>query len=241
MRLLLRTIVLALAFAGPAMAEVVHVAVAANFRTVLDELARAYEAKTGHEVRRSSGSTGTLYAQILRGAPFDVFLAADRARPQALADAGLGEARFTYATGRLAYITRDPALLAGDGPVLADVRTLSIANPRTAPYGAAAAQAIAALGAPKLRIANAQSVAGVNAAVMAGAADAGFAALASVHGPPEPATLVWVVPAGLHDPIRQDAILLARAQGNTAARAFLTWLVEAEARGIIRAHGYDVD
>lgn len=242
MRRVLACLIAALALtAGSVAAETVRVAVAANFRAAAEDLGAAFAAETGHELGLSAASTGILYAQISRGAPFDVFLAADQTRPVALGESGAGvaETRFTYATGRLVFIARDPALIGPEGPKLDAVRTLSIANPETAPYGAAAVEAMEGMPGTPGRVAQAQNVAGVVAAVMSGAADGGFAALSLVRGVDGLAQ--WPVPAAAHAPIRQDAILVARARDNATARGFLDWLRGDAARRIIRSHGYDVD
>lgn len=239
---LFRSILFFALLLGTARADTVRVAVAANFRAPLEVLAREFTKARDHELVISAGSTGQLHAQIVNGAPFDVFLAADQARPQTLVDAGLADpdSRFTYAVGRLVAISLDSRLLHDTGPHFSRFRTLSIANPRTAPYGAAALQVFEALGAPEwIRVAEAQSVAGVNAAVRTGAADVGFAALSTVL--PGDQLAHWVVPPGLYDPIRQDAVLLMRGAANPAARAFMDWLAGDTARGVIQRHGYDLD
>lgn len=221
---------------APAGAGDVRVAVAANFRGPLALLAQAFEVSTGHRIVASAGSTGQLYAQIVRGAPFDLFLAADQARPKALADAGLtAKAPKTYATGRLVLIV--PGQTGTEPPDLDRVRTFSIANPATAPYGAAAVQVMAKLDLPKtVRTAKAQSIAGVSAALAAGAAQAGLAA-ASLDSD----GTGWPVPQDWHDPIRQDMVLLARGAERPAALALWDWLGGADAQALIRAQGYDVD
>lgn len=243
MRNVLSLLAILLALDAPASAGTVRVAVAANFKATLDALAPAFRGASGHELKISAGSTGLLFAQIRRGAPFDVFLAADRARPARLVALGLAEREslFTYAGGRLAFVARDPGLIPPDSARLRQVRTLAIANPRTAPYGLATLGVIEALGARPRRLAKAQSVAGVTAAVAAGGADAGFTALALVRFRRPPGVYIWPVPVRLHRPIRQDAVLLSRARKNVAARALLAWLRGKTARGTIRAHGYDAD
>jgi molybdate transport system substrate-binding protein len=244
---MLRGLLVLTLLATAARAETVTVAAAANFRKPLDEIAARFEDATGHEVVVSAGSSGQLYAQIANGAPFDVFLSADQARPAQAIEAGLavpGSQR-TYAVGRLILIFRDAEAAGRIGmpPDLSQVRTLAIANPATAPYGAAAMQVIGKLGGADAlagRIAEAQNVSGVNAAVQTGAAEAGFAALASVSGPGAPEPQGWPVPADLHDPIRQDAVLLGRGRDNPAATAFLDYLFGDEAARVIRGYGYDL-
>lgn len=244
---ILRGLLLAIALVMPVNAETAMVAAAANFREALEVLAREFEGTTGHEVVISSGSTGQLYAQIAHGAPFDVYLAADQARPAQAVEAGFavpGTLR-TYAEGRLIVLFRDAATRArlGTPPDLAKVGMISIANPATAPYGVAAMQVLERMeiaDALAGRIAEAQNVSGVNAAVDTGAAEVGFAALGSVAEPGGPEPEGWLVPSDLHDPIRQDAVLLRRGLDNPAATAFLDWLVSDEARELIRGYGYDV-
>lgn len=243
---LLRCLAVLALLAGAARAETVTIAVAANFREPAEALAAGFAAATGHQAVISAGSSGQLYAQIAHGAPYDVFLSADRERPAAAVEAGLAVpgTEFAYAIGRLIVIFRDAETAArlGTPPDLSQIGVLSVANPETAPYGAAAMQVLDRLGVADAlagRIAEAQSVSGVNAAVASGAADAGFAALGSVTKPGGPPPEGWLVPAELHDPIRQDAVLLVHGAENPAARAFLDYLTGEPARRIIRDYGYD--
>ncbi len=231
-----------------AQAGTVTVAAAANFRKPLAALALDFAEVSDDKAVVSAGSSGQLYAQIANGAPFDVFLSADQARPAAAVEAGLavpGSQR-TYARGRLIVLFRDAETAArlGSPPDFSKVRVLSIANPATAPYGAAAMQVLEHLGVADAlagRIAEAQNVSGVNAAVDAGAAEAGFAALGSVARPGGPEPQGWLVPTELYDPIRQDAVLLVRGAGNPAATAFLDYLSSNRAKDLIRGYGYDVE
>ncbi len=236
--------VLALAAAPRAMAAEVRVAVAANFAEPAREIAARFRARTGHEASISIGSSGQLYAQVVNGAPFDVLLSADRERPEKAEAEGLGVAgsRFTYATGRLVLFSRTPGLVDGRGAVLRTGRfdKIAIADPRTAPYGVAAVEAMRKLGAydslqPKL--VQGTSIAQTYQFVDTGAAELGFLALsqvAQVKGGSR-----WLVPAALHTPIDQQAVLLKRGAGNPAARAFLAFLRGAEARAVIRRYGYE--
>lgn len=240
-------LLLAAIIAVPALAETATIAVAANFRKPLQELAAAFATETGHELVISAGSTGQLYAQIGNGAPYDVFLAADEARPTRAIAEGLAvpESELIYAVGRLVLLTRDAALREklGTPPALSRLATIAIANPVTAPYGAAALQVLERLGqrdALSGRLAEAQNIGGVNAAIHTGAAEAGFVALSSLGRPDEPGAEAWLVPADLYDPIRQGAVLLLHGQNNPAAIAFLDWLAGPAAAEIIRRYGYDL-
>lgn len=244
----MRTLALTFAFyliaVSIAQAGSVRVAVAANFRTAMFEIAEKFEAEQGHSVTLSAGSSGQLFAQISNGAPYDVFLSADRERPEKLVEAGLArpESRFTYVIGRLFLMLPRAGRNLTEEPDLSGVRRLAIANPRTAPYGAAALQVMPKLafpsGAPQ--IAETQSVAGVNAAVAAGAVDAGFAAFSTISGTTDKDRSGWLVPAEYHAPILQDAVLLNRAVDNPAAIALLDWLRSDRAKEILLSHGYDV-
>ena len=225
--------------------EEVHVAVAENFVLPFGEIAREFEAATGHRVVVSAGSTGGLYSQIAAGAPFEVFLAADEKRPRRLTDEGLAvpESRFTYARGRLALwspgreIADGPALLSGD-----DFAHLAMANPATAPYGLAARQTLETLGVwPALegKVALGADVGQAYQFVITGNADLGFVARSQLDKESEGAA--WLVPATLHAPIEQQAVLLASAAGDEAAAELLAWLRGPEARRVLERFGYEVD
>jgi molybdate transport system substrate-binding protein len=240
----------AVAWSLTAHADDVSVAVAANFLGPIKRLQAPFEQETGHRLLISGGSTGELYTQIKHGAPFDVFLAADQARPQALEAAGMAAtgSRFTYAIGRLVLWSADDRLNNADGPtVLAagDFNRLAIANPKTAPYGEAAIQALQELGldeALRPKLVQGQSLAQTYQFVASGGAELGFVALSQIRTGADgeaPKGSAWLVPQDLHEPIRQDAVLLARAEGKAASVAFLDFLKSAEARAIIEASGYD--
>ena len=221
----------------------VRAAVAANFAGAQAELAALFEARTGLRVETSSGSSGQLYAQIRNGAPFHLFLSADDERPLALEREGLTVpgSRFTYARGRLALYGPGLDVSAGGADLLSQAVThVAIANPETAPYGAAALDALAALDLleqVRPRLVQAESVAQVQQFVGSGAAEMGFLALAQVRG--EPPERLWLVPEDLHRPIVQDAVLLREGAGDEGARAFLEFLRGPEAAAVLEAHGYE--
>lgn len=236
--------------AGPAAGEEAVVAVATNFSEVAERLARDFERESGHRLTLVAGSTGKLHAQIAHGAPFDVFLSADRESPARLEKEGLAVAgsRFTYATGRLTLWSREPGRVGRDGAATlrqGKFRLLAIANPELAPYGAAAKQALEKLGLWerfKDRIVMGETIGQAHALVASGNAELGFVALSSVLSPRNgTGGSRWEVPTGLYAPIRQDAVLLARAAGNAAARGFLGFLRSRKARAVIEAFGYEVE
>lgn len=224
-----------------ARADVVRVAVASNFAPVLETLQPAFERHSGHELALISGGTGNHFAQIVNGAPFDVFLAADDLRPRMLEEAGRAVAgtTFTYAHGKLVLWSADPGLVGGDGAVLDSAFThLAIANPRLAPYGAAAQQALTALGLwdeVQGRIVQGDNIAQTLQFVQSGNAELGFIALSQwleVGGGSH-----WEVPASLYSPIVQQGVLL---RDSAAARAFVDFLRLESSRDFIRSAGYDL-
>lgn len=225
----------------------VTVAVAANFATTAGELARVFEARTGHHVRLVSGSTGRLYAQAVNGAPFDVLLAADAERPRRLEAGGQARAgsRRTYAVGKLVAWSRDPALAGRDCLEAlrdADAGRIALANPELAPYGAAAREYLERAGLwESLR---AHAVLGENVSqtlqfAASGGARIGFVAASQITTPALPAaSCVSAVPEDMHAPIEQQAVILVHAGENMAAAEFFEWLLAPEAQSIVEDAGY---
>jgi len=227
-----------------AAADEALVAVAANFARTAEALAEAYETESGHTITISSGSTGQLYARIVQGAPYDAFLSADAERPALLVEnrQAVSGSRFTYAVGRLALWSADPDRIGPDGAVALSggFRFLAIANPRTAPYGAAAMETLESLGLTETvadRLVTGGDVGSAYAFVASGNAELGFIALSQL---PDGQGSVWIVPEDLHVPLAQDAVLLTRGADNPAALGFLTFLRSDEAREAIEAAGYGV-
>jgi molybdate transport system substrate-binding protein len=222
-----------------------NVAVAANFTDAAKEIAAAFKAKTGHEAVLSFGTSGQFYTQITQGAPFQVLLSADDARPIKLIEDGLAvaDSRFTYATGKLVLWSKTPGLVKGDETLkAASFSKLSICNPAAAPYGAAAVQAMKALKIyetlqPKL--VEGATITQAYQFVETGNAELGFVALSQLTGPETGSR--WLVPQELYSPIRQDAVLLKSGAGNEAATGFIAFLRGPEARAIILKYGYALD
>ena len=231
-------------------AEEVQVAVAANFAAPMQKIAAAFEKDTGHKAVLSFGATGKFYAQIRHGAPFAVLLAADDETPARLVKEGLGVAgsAFTYAIGQLVLWSAQPGVVDGQGAVLADLASgqrtgkLAIADPKLAPYGAAAIQVLDRRGlADPLRphLVTGENIAQTFQFVKTGNATLGFVAMSQVMVDGQlTAGSAWVVPAALHEPIRQDAVLLKPGQNTPAAQALLQYLRSDGARALIRSHGY---
>lgn len=227
-------------------AEEVFVAVAANFIQPMEKIAAAFAQDSGHKTKLAFGSTGSFYAQIRSGAPFQVLLAADDKTPQRLEQDGLGVAgtRYTYAIGRLVLWSRQPGLVDAQGQVLAGGKfdKLALANPELAPYGAAAVQTLGRLGLLETlrpRFVLGESIGQTYQFVATGNAALGFVALSQVYAEGRiKEGSGWVVPQTMHTPIRQDAILLQRGQDKPAAAALLQYLRGPRARAIIQSYGY---
>ena len=225
------------------------IAVAANFNFAMEELVSTFEAQSGHTVNVSYGSSGRLYAQIINGAPFQLFFSADQEKPEALVKQGYAEAasRFTYATGSLVLWSANPELAVIDADVLnqQQVEKLAIANPRLAPYGAGAMQVLGTLGLEdeyRDRLVMGENVNQAFQFVTTGNAQAGLISLSQVieegvisHG------AGWIIPADLYAPIHQDAVLLKQGADSQSAREFLDFIKGKEAGAIITKYGYSTD
>lgn len=234
--------------AGPAGAETVSVAVAANFTDATRDIVPLFEQATGHTVKVSFGSTGKLYSQIEHGAPFEVFLAADMRRPEKAEKEGLAVAgsRFTYARGKLVMWSAESGLFE-DGEQYVkqgDYARAAIANPKTAPYGLAAQQVLERLGvwdAQQSKLVRGDSIAQTFQFVATHNAKVGFVAYSQVKGwPGEPGSL-WVIPDNYYQPIEQQAVLLKKGEDNPAAKAFLEFLQGKAATAVIESYGYGVE
>jgi molybdate transport system substrate-binding protein len=223
--------------------EYVTVAVASNFASTAREISAQFTRVSGSRVRVTTASTGKLHAQILNGAPFDILLAADAERPEALEASGAGVrgTRFTYALGALVLWSRQvedcrEALRRADGGHIA------IANPETAPYGTAARSFLQQSGLWKsiaYRLVVGENISQTLQFVASGNAELGFIARAQLRTPSlPPASCSWPVPETMHDTIEQQAILLQRAANDEGARSFLQFLRGAGGRAIILRDGY---
>ena len=240
---------LLLIFSLSVRAETITVAVASNFAGPMADLVEQFEQKTGHQVRSSAASTGMLFAAVTNGAKYSALLAADEQRPRLLEERGLGVAgsRFTFAIGRLELWSADPGLAGADCRAqLEDLgpRRLAIANPVTAPYGAAAKSFLQAAGlweGVESRLVYGQNIAQTLQFVVTRNASLGLIAVAQADSGRLPeAACRWRVPASMHEPIIQQAILLHPAADNDVAVAFLEFLRSGDGKGIIRSHGYEV-
>lgn len=227
----------------PAADDGLTVATAANFLATAKRLDQAWQAAGHAPLTLVAGATGGLYAQIRQGAPYDVFLAADQRRPRRLLDEGhaVADSRVSYALGRLMLWSAQPGR-AVEGPEAldgSDLHRLAIANPRTAPYGAAAAQALRALGrwdALRNRLVRAKNVGQAFQLAASASVPLAFVARSQVTARGADGS-GWLVPDDLHEPLVQDAVAVRDRPG---ARAFLAFLTSERGASIIRESGYEI-
>ena len=233
-----------------AFGEEVRVAVAANFLTTFNSIAKQFEGETGHKVLVSPGSSGKLYVQIQNEAPFDLFFSADARRPELLEEEGIAirGSRFTYAVGRVTLWSPEPLFIKKDGKTVlgqGDFEYLAIANPKTAPYGQAAVQILKALHLweqLRERLVYGENIGQAFQFVFTNNAQLGFVALSQALDPKfKNMGSRWDVPPHLYDPLTQQAVLLKSGQHNLAAKTFLVYMKGKPARDIIERFGYGTD
>ncbi|MEN5149615.1 molybdate ABC transporter substrate-binding protein [Pseudomonas orientalis] len=233
---------------GSAQADEVQVAVAANFTAPIQAIAADFEKDTGHKLVASFGATGQFYTQIKNGAPFQVFLSADDTTPQKLEAEGdtVKGSRFTYAVGTLALWSAKEGYVDAQGEVLKRnaFKHLSIANPKAAPYGLAATQVLAKEGlTDKVRdkIVEGQNITQAYQFVSTGNAELGFVALSQIYKDGKLSSgSAWIVPSSLHDPIKQDAVILTKGKDSAAAKALVDYLKGPKAAAVIKSYGYEL-
>ena len=230
-----------------AQAAEVSVAVAANFTAPMQKIALQFEKDTGHKLLLSFGSTGKFYSQIKNGAPFQVLLSADTATPAKLEQEGLGVrgTHFTYAIGKLVLWSKRADLIDDKGAVLKTntFDRIALADPKLAPYGSAAFETLTKLGlAAQLtpKFVQGENISQTYQFVATENVPLGFVALSQVltDGTINKGS-AWIVPPGMHAPIRQDAIVLTPGKDNRAVAAFVRYLQEDKVRELIRSFGYD--
>lgn len=243
-----RLSILACLFSAGVMADEIQVAVAANFTAPMQQIAAEFEKETGHKPVLSFGATGKFYSQITNGAPFEVFLSADDETPAKLEKEQFAVAgtRFTYAIGKLVLWSAKDNYVDGKGEVLknGDYKHLSLANPKTAPYGAAAIETLKQLNlldSLQAKIVQGENISQAHQFISTGNAELGFVALSQVFKNGKLSSgSAWIVPEKFYTPIRQDAVVLAKGKSKAAATALVDYLKSEKARGIIRSYGYDL-
>jgi molybdate transport system substrate-binding protein len=242
-------IFLGLLFSLDSLGEQVHVAVAANFAEPMRAIAADFERSSGHSVILTVASSGKIVAQLSHGAPYDIFLSADQTKPALLIELGLAgaDSLYTYALGGLVLWSAKAGLFS-DGPAMlaaANFRHLAIANPLHAPYGEAAMEVLAVLGVNESlqsKLVRGENIAQTYQFVATGNAELGFIATSQLYLADGSLRLGswWRVPARLYSPIRQDLVLLKRAQHNPAATAMWRYLQSGDVKQQIRRHGYSL-
>ena len=229
--------------------ESLTIAVASNFQATAREIAAEFTKATQIPIRISAGSTGKLYAQIVNGAPYDLFLAADAARPKLLEDrnATVRGSRVTYAIGSLVLWSTDRALKSGDclqALESGSYKHLAIANPLTAPYGIAAKEFLQASGIyddASSRLVYGENISQTLHFVASGNATLGLIALSQVEGGlPVTATCSWRVPNAMYAAIEQQAVMLGASGNLNAAQRFMEFLQAPPAVAILERRGYTV-
>lgn len=237
---------------GPASADDAPlIAVAANMTAAMETIAARFETLAGVRVRLSVGASGNLARQIQRGAPFELFIAADDGYPRRVAQAGFARSPpVLYAEGRLDLLLPAPTVVSVDAAAndearlratLASsaIRRLALANPEHAPYGRAARQVLEALGywsEYQGRLVLGESVSQAARFATTGAVQAAFLPRSLAQGSVFKQALRLAVPGRLHDPIHQHMVLLNGA-GPGASNLFDFMLSDA-AREVLASHGY---
>ncbi len=244
----LSALILSLLVIATAQADEVQVAVAANFTGPMQVISVLFERETGHKASLAFGATGKFYAQISNGAPFEVLLSADDETPARLIKEGNGVAgsAFTYAIGKLVLWSADPKLIDSKGEVLKKTgfKHIAFANPKTAPYGAAAMQTITKLGVAetlKPLIVQGENISQTYQFISTGSAELGFVAYSQVIKNGQFGSgSGWIVPSNLYDQIRQDAVILAKGKDKPAAVALMNYLKGEKALAVIKSFGYEL-
>ncbi|HQS57412.1 MAG: molybdate ABC transporter substrate-binding protein [Gallionellales bacterium 35-53-114] len=232
----------------PVVAAEVSAAVAANFAVPMERIAALFHKESGHTVKLSLGASGKLYTQIRGGAPFDVFLSADEELPKRLLQEGQAVAgsRFVYATGRLVLWSVQPGLVDEKGAVLnsGKFERLAYANPVVSPYGIATRETLTKLtmwNAMQKKLKKGDDVTQAYQLAANESADMAFVALSQVMRDGKVATgSWWLVPAELHNPIRQSAVLLSGSKEQAAAQALLAFMKSEKAKAVMRGFGYEM-
>jgi molybdate transport system substrate-binding protein len=237
-----------LLFGQASWSATVLVAVAANFSKPMAEIVSQFEKTTGHSVKLSFGSSGKFVSQLENGGPFEVLLSADEKGPEKLEQAGLTvpNTRFVYALGKLVLWSSKPNFVDDKGKILmtSNFKHLALADPKVAPYGAAAIDVLKKMKLlEKLQplFVQGENIAQTYQFISTANAELGFLALSQVI---ENGKIVggssWIIPDNLHAPIRQGAVLMKKGAENPAARALIDYLKSIPALAIINKYGYDL-
>ncbi len=246
--ILLLTVTALLTVSVISKADTTLVAVATNFTKPMTDIAEAFEKTTGHSAKLSFGSSGKFVAQIENGAPFEVYLSADDKAPAKLEQSGFAVANshFTYAIGKLVLWSATANLVDNQGEILSKggFKHLALADPKLAPYGAAALEVLKnknLLNKLQSLFVQGENIAQTYQFVSTGNAELGFVALSQVidNGKISSGS-AWQIPENLYTPLRQEAVLLKKGENNPAASALMQFLKSPEAKAIISKYGYSL-
>jgi len=236
-------------WSAPAQADEIIVAAASDLSFAFKEAAGQFERQTGTRVKVTLGSSGNLFSQIQNGAPFDAYFSADIRYPQKLEESGqaVSGSLYRYAVGRLVlWVPNRPGLPSPRQGLQAlldpAVRKIAIANPKHAPYGRAAVEAMRHAGvyeAVKDKLVQGENISQAAQFVESGAADAGLIALSLAMVPAmQQAGQYWEVPREAHPPIEQGAVVLKNGRNRDGAQAFFSFLQRHEGQEILRRYGF---
>lgn len=235
-------------FTALANAETTLVAVASNFTKPMTEIAAEFEKTTGHTAQLSFGSSGKFVSQFENGAPFEVFLSADDKSPAKLEKSGfvVEKSDFTYALGKLVLWSATANYVDDKGEILSKggFQHIALADPKLAPYGAAAIEVLKnmnALDKVQPLFVLGENISQTHQFISTGNAELGFVALSQVvENGKISSSSSWIVPQNFYPPIKQNAVLLKTGAENPAAKALLDYLKTAPALAIIQKYGYDL-
>jgi len=232
-----------------AWADEIQAAVATNFYSPFKAVVKQFEKKTSHKVIIIAGSTGKLYAQIVNGAPFDIFLSADSHRPKLLMQEGraVSGTQYSYAFGKITLWSPIPNLISESikSTLLKNKFShIAIANPITAPYGKAALQTLEKIDQwdrLKPHVVQGENIGQTFQFVFSENAELGFVALSQVLDPKNNKKGKRVeIPSDYYDPIKQDIVILTRGKNNNGAMSLWQFLKGDQAKRIIKKYGYEL-
>ncbi|MCD0490173.1 molybdate ABC transporter substrate-binding protein [Pedobacter sp. MC2016-14] len=247
MKLQLGVIILFIGFS--VQAQTVRVAVAANAQFVLQKLKADFEHKTGVTVEIISGSSGKLSSQIQSGAPYDVFLSADMEFTELIYNRGFALSKpREYATGSLIVCSASGADVRNWKKIVstATIVKFAVANPKTAPYGKAAEEALNHFKLYKAisgQLVFGESINQVNTYIVKKVVELGFTTESLVYEMPEGTQLKWLrIDKSAYKPIRQGCVLLKHAKSGSYlnSRKFYDYLFSPAAKSIFKQYGYGV-
>lgn len=244
---LLKLTLASLAFASALAAKTITVAAAANLKYALDDITAAFTKESGIDVKIITGASGKLTQQIMSGAPYDAFLSADVEYPAKLAQSGFTTTQAqVYAYGTLILWSDTGVDLSKGIAVITDpsVKKIAVANPKTAPYGIEAMNAmkyykVADSATPK--IITAESISQVGAYVTTQAVDVGFMAKSIVLSPEMKNVGKWIeIDPKAYNTIDQAMVGLKNGspENQIAAKKFIRFMTSTKAQAILKANGY---